>query len=242
MQIRIDTHSHTSFSADGIGHPLGMMDAARKKGLQAFIITDHDTCAALDYLEQEGLIHADGSAGDDLLVLPGQEVSTRHGHLLCLGTRLPSMKGCAAAEAIEEIHARGGLAIPAHPYDRFRSGIREGGLNSLPIDGIEVFNAASTFKIYNQQARGYAAAKGLTMFAGSDAHHEDALGAAHMILDVDELTQSSVMNALRTGGELVEKYQTRSNFLKKTFHNCFRSKTPAQLVRKLEKNSEPAET
>ena len=42
------------------------------------------------------------------------------------------------------IHQRGGLAIPPHPYDLFRAGIRFSTLETLPVDAIEVFNAATT--------------------------------------------------------------------------------------------------
>ncbi len=57
---------------------------------------------------------------DGFLVVPGVEVSTADGHLLCIGTTLPNMLGKPALEVEAEIHARGGVAIPAHPYDRWR--------------------------------------------------------------------------------------------------------------------------
>ena len=44
------------------------------------------------------------------------------------------------------IHQCGGLAIPPHPYDMFRAGIREPILDQLPIDALEVFNAAISFR------------------------------------------------------------------------------------------------
>ncbi len=59
------------------------------------------------------------------------EVSTADGHLLCIGTTLPHMRGVGAAEVVQAIHDRGGIAIPAHPYDRWRSGIRQELLDTL---------------------------------------------------------------------------------------------------------------
>ena len=70
---------------------------------------------------------------DDFLVIPGVEVTTAEGHLLCIGASLPYLKGRPAREVCDLIHERGGLAIPPHPYDLFRAGIRFSTLETLPI-------------------------------------------------------------------------------------------------------------
>ena len=101
-----------------------MIAAARAKGLHGFAITDHNTCDAVNYLLQKGLMRLDGLPVDDFLILPGVEVTTADGHLLCIGAELPYLKGKPAREVCEIIHQRGGLAIPPHPYDLFRAGIR----------------------------------------------------------------------------------------------------------------------
>ena len=64
------------------------------------------------------------------------------------------------------------LTIPPHPYDLFRAGIRFPVLETLPIDAIEVFNAATTLRRYNRKAFKYAQERGLPMTAASDAHHD----------------------------------------------------------------------
>jgi predicted metal-dependent phosphoesterase TrpH len=88
------------------------------------------------------------------------------------------MKGKPAREVCECIHERGGIAIPPHPFDLFRAGIRAETLETLPIDALEVFNAATTLRRYNEHALHYAQARGLPMTAASDAHHSEALGTA----------------------------------------------------------------
>ncbi len=223
MIVRIDLHTHSRFSADGISEPEGMVEAARRAGLDGLALTDHDTCEGVEYFLRAGLMREDGLPVDGFLIIPGQEISTAQGHLLALGVILPPMKRIDAREAVEEIHQRGGLAIPAHPYDGFRAGIRAPIMDTLPIDAVEVFNAASTLTRYNHQAACYAAGRGLPGIAASDAHHEEAIGVSHGAYEVDQLTVSDVLKAVKAGGELIEKGMSLRDFLKKTFHNAFRS-------------------
>ena len=82
----------------------------------------------------------DGKPVDGFLILPGQEITTAAGHLLALGVRLPDLKGIPPAEAMKLIQSSGGLAVPPHPYDNFRAGIRESILEELPLEAIEGLN------------------------------------------------------------------------------------------------------
>ena len=89
MPYTFDLHLHTFFSKDAVDSPEAMVAAAKKKGLSGIAITDHDTCEAVEYLHKKGWIRDDGQPVDDFLIIPGVEVSTKEGHLLCLGTTLP---------------------------------------------------------------------------------------------------------------------------------------------------------
>lgn len=221
-KVRIDLHCHSRFSADGIAEPEEMVAEAKRKGLDGFAITDHNTCACVDYFLQHGLMRADGQPVDGLLIVPGQEITTSAGHLLALGVRLPDLKGISPAEAVELIHAQGGLAVPPHPYDMFRAGIREHVLESLPVDALEVFNAATTLKRYNRLALEYAQRRGLPMTAGSDAHHAEAMGVAATILEVEEFNLAGVLQAIVRPVALETNYLRPKDALKKTFNNVFR--------------------
>jgi hypothetical protein len=222
VKLNFDLHAHSKFSADGISEPEEMVAMARAKGLHGFAITDHNTCACVDYFENHGLMRPDGQPVDGFLIVPGQEITTKEGHLLALGVRMPDLKGIAAREAVELIHAQGGLAIPPHPYDYFRAGIREAVLDTLPIDGIEVFNAATTFKRCNDDAFAYAMKRGLPMTAASDSHHVEALGVAYTILEADEFSVAGVLRAITGSTELQKRYLTPADAFKKTFNNVFR--------------------
>jgi len=223
MQLFIDLHCHSRFSADGVAEPEAMVREARERGLHGFAITDHNTSACVDYFEKHGFLNKEGRPVDGLLIIPGQEITTAEGHLLGLGVSLPdNLKGIGAQEAVEIIHCAGGLAIPPHPYDFFRAGIREPVLETLKIDAIEVFNAATTFKRYNKQAFRYAQGRGLPMTASSDAHDSAALGTAYSILEADEFSVQGVLDAIRKGPALRQRYLTPANAFKKTWNNVFR--------------------
>ena len=197
MPYHFDLHCHSFFSGDGVSSPEALIAAARKKGLHGFAMTDHNTCEAIDYMIDKGLMRADGVPVDGFLVIPGVEVTTHEGHLLCLGATLPNLKGRPAAEVCELIHKAGGLAVPPHPYDIFRAGIRRKVLDTLKIDAIEVFNAATTLHRYNKKAYKYAQERNLPMTSSSDAHHEDAVGAAYTIMDTADFTVRGVLEQIK---------------------------------------------
>lgn len=225
MSFNIDLHTHSFFSGDGVSAPEELITAARAKGLHGLAITDHNTSDAVTYLLEKGLMRADGKSVNDFLIIPGVEVTTAEGHLLCIGTTLPDfpkLKGRPAREICELIHERGGLAIPPHPYDLFRAGIRFSVLETLPIDAIEVFNAATTLRRYNRYAFKYAQERGLPMIAASDAHHAAAVGTAYTILDTNDLSVAGILAQILKSNELNQRYLTPRDSMRKTWNNWLR--------------------
>src|SRR5438045_4807057 len=225
MPFNFDLHTHTFFSGDGVSSPEDLIGSARAKGLHGIAITDHNTCEAVPYLLEKGLMREGGTPVDEFLVLPGVEVTTLEGHLLCVGTRLPEparLKGRPAREVCELIHQYGGLAIPPHPYDLFRAGIRFATLETLPIDAIEVFNAATTLRRYNTYAFKYAQLRGLPMTAASDAHHAAAVGTAYPIVHAQDFSVKGILAQILKSNELNQKYLTPRDSLRKTWNNWLR--------------------
>jgi predicted metal-dependent phosphoesterase TrpH len=225
MPFNIDLHTHSFFSGDGVSSPEEIITAARAKGLHGFAITDHNTCEAVDYLLEKGLMREDGSAIDNFLIIPGVEITTAEGHLLCIGGKLrnaPQLKGRPAREVCDLIHEAGALAIPPHPYDLFRAGIRFSTLETLPIDAIEVFNAATTLRRYNRYAFKYALLRGLPMTAASDAHHAAAVGTAYTILNTDDLSVKGILAQILKSNQLNQKYLTPRDSMRKTWNNWLR--------------------
>jgi predicted metal-dependent phosphoesterase TrpH len=233
MPLNIDLHAHTFFSGDGVSSPEDLIAAARAKGLHGIAVTDHNTCEAVNYLLERGLMRLDGQPVDGFLVVPGVEVTTAEGHLLCIGAELPYLKGKLARQVCDLIHERGGLAIPPHPYDLFRAGIRFSVLETLPIDALEVFNAATTLRRYNRYAFKYAQIRGLPMVAASDAHHAAAVGTAYTILNTEDFSVKGVLAQIVKSNELNQQYLTPRDSLRKTWNNWLR-------LRRRKKIPEPA--
>ncbi len=223
MPFRIDPHVHSFFSGDGVSSPERLVKSAKKAGLDGFALTDHNTCDGCRYLRDEGLLREDGEAVDGFLIIPGVEVSTEEGHLLCLGVWLPNgLKGAPAREVIAMVREQNGLAIPAHPYDRMRAGIREMHLDELEVDGLEVFNAATALARHNQSALAYAEKRGLPMTAGSDAHYHAAIGRSHTLFPASRLSVRAVLDSLKDGTQLHCVPLGPLEALRKTFFNWFR--------------------
>jgi predicted metal-dependent phosphoesterase TrpH len=222
MPFNIDLHTHSFFSGDGVSSPEELITAARAKDLHGLAITDHNTCEAMPYLLEKGLMREDGQPVNDFLIIPAVEITTAEGHLLCIGATLPYLKGKPARQVCDMIHERGGLAIPPHPYDLFRAGIRFSTLETLPIDAIEVFNAATTLRRYNRYAFKYAQLRGLPMTAASDAHHAAAVGTAYTILDTEDFSVKGILAQLQKSNELNQRYLTPRDSMRKTWNNWLR--------------------
>lgn len=203
-----------------------MIAAAKHKGLSGIALTDHNTCDAVAYLTRKGLIRKDGFAVDGFLIVPGVEVSTADGHLICLGTTLPVMKGLPASEVVGAILERGGIAVAPHPFDRFRAGIRREVLDYLDLAAIETFNAAVTFKSFNTDAAAYAERRGIAATAGSDAHHDSAAGISSTAYDLTELSVADLLRAIPKGGTLNANYLPFREAMKKNLGNWFRIFNP----------------
>jgi hypothetical protein len=227
MLHSFDLHLHTFYSSDGCASPEAMIAAAKRRGLSGIAITDHNTCDAVEHLARKGLIRDDGAAVEGFLVIPGVEVSTADGHLLCLGTTLPQMKGRPAIEVVAAIQERGGIAIAPHPFDKFRAGIRAEILDQLPLNALETFNAAVSLRSFNELASEYAARRGLAATAASDAHHASAAGICSISYDLPELSVAAVLSAISQGGKRTENYLSFAESMKKNLGNWFRIFNPA---------------
>jgi predicted metal-dependent phosphoesterase TrpH len=216
MLHRFDLHVHSFFSSDAASSPEELIAAARARGMSGIAITDHDTCDAHNYLVENRMERSDGLPAHGFLVVPGVEVSTADGHLLCIGTVLPDMRGKPAAQVLRAIEDRGGVAIPSHPYDHWRSGIPEDVLDRLDLKAIEVFNAAAR-KDFNEQALVYAAGRGLSMTASSDAHHASAVAVSFTHFELDDLNLADLLRAIRQGGTPEGHYLSMREAMKKQF-------------------------
>ncbi|MFH1086244.1 MAG: PHP domain-containing protein [Chloroflexota bacterium] len=171
--MRVDLHVHTTHSRDGLIAPRSIARWARRRRLDAVAITDHNTIAGA--LELHAL--------DDLPIIVGEEIRTNEGELIGLFLERHVPPGLSPEETAWVIRQQGGLVYVPHPCDRVRgSALSAAALLRMlgQVDIIEVLNARVTFLVDNRQARALAAAHGLAMGAGSDAHQGYELGRAYV--------------------------------------------------------------
>ena len=199
MLVSLDLHIHSRASADGRMTVREILEAAAAAGLNGVAVTDHDCC-----------FRPDGTEPGTLLLIPGEEFSTELGHLLGLfltgpipfarqeGRALEAPGG--VRELIDAIHAQGGLAVLAHPFERDPDAARLEPLAPL-LDGIEVWNGRANRRISDANARAaaFAAAHGLAPLAGSDAHLPREIGNGVLQLEVEALTPQAVKAAILSG-------------------------------------------
>jgi predicted metal-dependent phosphoesterase TrpH len=178
---KADIHIHTIYS-DGSANIRDLLEhVAQKTDLRVLAITDHDTIDGALLARQ--MAHEFG-----IEVIVGEEVSTAEGHLLALFIERWLPPGRPAAETIAAVHAQGGLAIAAHPFDPLVPSLGRAGLRrrcagpragAWPLDGVEAFNASSWIAAGNRHASAFGAALGLARCGGSDSHSLATIGRGY---------------------------------------------------------------
>lgn len=185
MRLKIDLHVHTTGSSDAFIDPEQLPTIVKERGLDGVAITNHDA-----YTEV---------TSSEAIILPGIEVSTRHGHIIGLGVPSTIEKGKTADETISTIQHVGGVAVVPHPFDPISPCVNPIKLKSKP-EAIEVINAdALFFGLNTRYARRVAAQLGLPMVAGSDSHIPETIGDAYTLIETDSKNVSDILAAIRAG-------------------------------------------
>jgi hypothetical protein len=186
---RFDLHMHSAHSPDSGVRVEDMVREARARGLAGIAITDHN--------QVEGSLKSRALAGNGFIAVRATEVSTSIGHIIALGVAERIPRDLAPAEAIERIHALGGIASIAHPL-RIWSGVGEQEARRIPADLVETVNGRTISK-HNLVAAAIARERGLSATAGSDAHELRNIGRAYVVLEERVETEEALLEALRRG-------------------------------------------
>jgi predicted metal-dependent phosphoesterase TrpH len=188
MQIKADLHVHTIYSKDSLITPKDLVYYAKKRGLNAVAVTDHN--------QLEGAYKI--AKGTDFLIIPGMEVSSRDGHIVALNVHELIPRGFSAVETVERIHKAGGVAIACHPYVQFKGCLRE--KVCATFDAIEVINArAFPFKNSIRKAEVSAKKFGLSRVAGTDAHYGPQIGYGYTVIEAAESSVEAIAKAIVDG-------------------------------------------
>jgi hypothetical protein len=132
-------HVHSTFS-DGTATVAELIEATRRAGADALLLTDHDSLEA----RRRGL----EGWHDGVLLLVGTEVSSPRGHYLAFGIdREIDHAGLTEEEIAAAVRRSGGIGFPAHPFSegsRISRRIAKphpwSALDGADHDGIEVWS------------------------------------------------------------------------------------------------------
>lgn len=215
MQVKADLHVHSTYSSDSIITPKELVFYARKRGLNAVAVTDHNQVEGARKIARE----------TDFLIIPGTEVSSRDGHIIGLNVNEVIPRGLSADETVDRIHKAGGIAIACHPHALFKGSI--GQHVTAKFDAVETINASSfPFRSASSKAEKLAERFGLPRVAGTDAHYGPVIGCAYTVID-SELNVESILKAIVDGRcepaggsiSLRMRIQNQGRFFKKYLKN-----------------------
>ncbi|MDW8228017.1 MAG: PHP domain-containing protein [Anaerolineales bacterium] len=173
--FRIDFHTHTFASKDSLTSPQALVRAARQRGLDRIVVSDHNTISGAQV----------AYALDPELVIIGEEIMTTRGEILAAFVTEEIPAGLSPQETIRRLREQGAFISVSHPFDRWRKGAwrLQDLFDILPlIDAIEVFNARCLFSGDNRRAQEFAQQHHLVGTVGSDAHVAWEVGTAHLLL------------------------------------------------------------
>jgi hypothetical protein len=200
---RGDLHLHTVHS-DGTYTPAEVAAGARAAGLDFMVSTEHNTPSASAVWGAH--------AGPDLLIVDGEEITTRNGHWLALGLpagawvdwRYRATDG-SFAEFTALVHRLGGLVVGAHPYCPFVGCAWKFGYGRL--DAVEVWNGPWTTddEVAVATWDGMLVADGRTgrwlpAVGSSDAHRPgQVVGLPQTVVQALDLSTRAVLDGVRAG-------------------------------------------
>ncbi|GGS64864.1 CehA/McbA family metallohydrolase [Streptomyces violaceus] len=201
---RGDCHLHSWYS-DGRRTPAEIGALARAAGLDFINSSEHNTHSAH--------AHWADVAGDDLLVMLGEEITTRNGHVVALGTDPGTFvdwryraRDNRFGRFARQIRRAGGLVVPAHPHAtcvgcNWKFGFGE-------ADAVEVWNGPYTpddeVTLADWDSMLVASVRGergwIPAMGSSDAHRDpDAVGSPQTVVLADDLTRQAIQEGIRAG-------------------------------------------
>ncbi|MBY8343498.1 CehA/McbA family metallohydrolase [Streptomyces spinosirectus] len=210
---RGDCHLHSWYS-DGRRTPAEIAALARTAGLDFINSSDHNTHSAHPHWATE--------AGDDLMIMLGEEITTRNGHVVALGTEPGTFvdwryraRDNRWAKYARQIRRAGGLVVPAHPHATcigcgWKFGFGE-------ADAVEVWNGPYTpdDEVTLAEWDNLLVAtvregreEWLPAMGNSDAHRDpDAVGLPQTVVLADDLTREAIQDGIRAGRSYVAESQ-----------------------------------
>lgn len=195
----IDTHLHEcTHSPDSFMTLRQIVDQARRLGLQAVCITDHEsnglteTAARMSRLWQYP-------------IFVGAEYLTDCGDLTVFGLSEIPDAGMPLSQMLDLVSRAGGACVAAHPFRTNNRGLRDLVKTARGLHGVEVFNG-STDPANNLRALSAAREAGLSLLGGSDAHTTGQVGRFATRFPEGIRSVADLVEAIRSGQTLPVAY------------------------------------
>jgi predicted metal-dependent phosphoesterase TrpH len=194
--FKIDMHIHTVLGKDSIIQTDELVPLAIQAGLDAVCITEHHSYD----LSQP---FADISQSTGFPIFRGMEYKALEGHLLIYGLSLgrgdmPSQM--PMQQVIDWVQKRGGVAVPAHPFQKNMFGQCLGD-RLCKLEGlyaVETDNGSAT-PVENKKALDGADALKVGKIGGSDAHGPNGIGKVFTVFPVLVRSMIELVSALKSG-------------------------------------------
>jgi predicted metal-dependent phosphoesterase TrpH len=216
--IKIDLHIHTNCSPGARISVASLLKAARENGLDAIGICDRDIMSAVR--------EAKKNAGR-IMIIPGMEITCRQGfHIIGLFLE-ESVASTDIFQALDEIHAQGGLVMLPHPFRpatgllhaRYKAKALSGeetGAILRKIDIIEAVNYRCSLESNWETDKYLHSYPNIPQVAVSDAYCPDEIGKAFLILEDARLGSVEELKTalLKTSGYLrYEAYSPKNEIM-----------------------------
>ncbi len=192
MSLKLDLHVHSKFHGEIYITAEKLREVLIKAQLQGIAITNFFDISHAVWLKKQL---------DDFIIIVGQEIWTKEGHIIGLGINKKISDFKRAEETISDIHDQGGIAIAPHPYLFLGIGKK---VMSFPIDAIESYNGLmGASLIHNLLAMASARRRDIPQIASTDTTYPAFIGRSYTEVIVDD--QRLILEAIRSGNVKLHK-------------------------------------
>jgi predicted metal-dependent phosphoesterase TrpH len=186
MPVKLDLHVHSESRGRVHISPKELKDCLRQKNMDGVAVTNFSNISHALWLKKNL---------SDYIIIVGQEMHTTAGHIVGLGIKERIDDFLSPAETIGRIHEQAGIAVAVHPYLPLGLGKK---VVSLPLDAIEVYNAAMGILFpYNYLAGITARRLNIAQLSSTDT--TNAMFVGHSYTEVMADSPASVLETIRLG-------------------------------------------